>query len=121
MKSSHNRSLGHRGESLAADYLEKKGYAILERNRHTPYGEIDIIARSEDSIVFLEIKTRATKTLGPPEISISTRKAEHMRCAAEYYFQQHPEINIDWRIDVISIEMQANEDPHIVHFENAIT
>jgi putative endonuclease len=121
LKTNHRQSLGHTGENIAAGYLENKGYDVIARNFRTPYGEIDIIARLEDTIVFIEIKTRATKTLGPPEISITRRKAEHMRSAAEYYVQQHPELKNEWRIDAISVQMQAHDNPMIVHFENAIT
>ena len=105
MKSAHRQSLGHLGESIAAAYLEKKGYTILDRNLRTPYGEIDLIAGHAESIIFIEVKTRASKSLGPPEISITPRKAEHMRCAAEYYIQQHPELINDWRIDVLTIQL----------------
>src|SRR4030042_5348391 len=109
MKSDHRKSLGYIGESLAAAFLEKQEYSILERNFRTPYGEIDLITKQGDTIVFTEVKTRASTSLGPPEVSITPRKAEHMRNAAEYYIQQHPELNNEWRIDVISVQMQANE------------
>jgi putative endonuclease len=122
MKSSHRQLLGHSGESLAAVYLEKQGYSIIERNYRTPYGEIDLISKQGDVTVFTEVKTRASSSLGPPEISITRRKAEHMRCAAEYYIQQHPKLQTEWRIDVISVQMQTNvTNPLIDHFENAIT
>ena len=122
MKSKHRQSLGHCGESIAAGFLEKKGYTIIEKNYRTPYGEIDLMANQGDTIVFIEVKTRASSTLGPPEISITRRKAEHMRYAAEYYIQEHPDLRNDWRIDVISVQMQENETPPlIVHFENAIS
>jgi putative endonuclease len=122
MKSTRRQSLGHLGESIAAAFLEKKGYTILERNKRTPYGEIDLIALWEEVITFVEVKTRASPSLGPPEISITPRKAEHMRCAAEYYIQQHPERIHDWRIDVVAIQLYAsNTSPIIDHFENAIT
>ncbi|OGN91160.1 MAG: hypothetical protein A2Y88_10050 [Chloroflexi bacterium RBG_13_48_10] len=60
--------------------------------------------------------------MGPPEISITPRKAEHMRCAAEYYIQQHPELINDWRIDVLTIQLRKDNTPPLIdHFENAIT
>ncbi len=122
MISGHRQSLGHLGEALAANYLEKKGYAILERNWRTPYGEIDLIAQVNGVIVFVEVKTRASRSLGPPEISITPRKAEHMRSAAEYYIQQHSEMNNDWRVDVLTILLsKGNSPPLIDHFENVIT
>jgi putative endonuclease len=122
MKLKHRQSLGQIGESLAAGFLENKGFSIIERNHRTPYGEIDLITKQDDSIVFIEVKTRASRSLGPPEISITRKKAEHMRRAAEYYIQQHSEVHNEWRIDVISVQIQAKETPPLIdHFENAIT
>jgi putative endonuclease len=122
MKSNRRQMLGHRGESLAAGFLENMGHIILYRNYRTPYGEIDLIAIQGNTIAFIEVKTRANSSLGPPEISITPRKAEHMRNAAEYYIQEHPDQSNEWRIDVISIQIEDNgSPPNIVHFENAIS
>ena len=121
MKSGTRQSLGRLGETLAGVYLKNKGYDILERNWRTPYGEIDLVGKSLETIVFVEVKTRASKSLGPPEISITPRKAEHMRNAAEYYIQQHPEMDAEWRIDLITIQMQPNSTPALIdHFENVL-
>jgi putative endonuclease len=121
MKSARRQALGHLGESIAAAFLEKKGYVIQDRNWRTPYGEIDLIARYNEVITFVEVKTRASKSLGPPEISITPRKAEHMRCAAEYYIQQHPELTNDWRIDAITVQLHSDNTPPLIdHFENVI-
>jgi putative endonuclease len=121
MKFNHRQSLGHLGEALAANYLEKQAYIIIGRNYRTPYGEIDVIAQRGDMIVFVEVKTRASDSLGPPEISITPRKAEHMRCAAEYYIQQHPELKNNWQIDVVTVQMHTDDvSPQIDHFEDAI-
>ncbi len=122
MKVVHRKSLGKRGESIAAEYLESKGYTIVERNWRSPYGEIDLIAGYGEVMAFVEVKTRATKSMGPPEISITPRKAGHMLETAEHYIQQHPEENWDWRIDVITVQIRAdNPEPIIDHFENALT
>ena len=122
MKSDRRQTLGHRGEVLAANMLENKGYIILERNWRTPYGEIDLIAQHEDVITFVEVKTRASRSLGPPEISITPRKEAHMRSAAEYYIQQHPELTNDWRIDAITIQLNTDNTPPLIdHFENVIS
>lgn len=116
------QSMGRIGESIAAAYLRNKGYFILERNWRTPYGEIDLIARQSDAIVFVEVKTRASTSLGPPEISITPRKEQHMRAAAEYYIQQYPDLSNDWRIDLITIQFQANDNPALIdHFENVLS
>jgi len=122
MKKAYRQSLGHLGESLAAVYLEKQRYSIIERNCHTPYGEIDLVTQHEGVIVFVEVKTRSTRAFGPPEISITPQKQDHMRSAAEYYIQQHPGLVTDWRIDAIAIQMQGGQkQPLIVHFENVIS
>jgi putative endonuclease len=122
MKSARRQSLGHLGESLAATFLEKIGYTILERNWRTPYGEIDLITQRDEVIAFVEVKTRTSRSLGPPEISITPRKQEHMRCAAEYYIQQHPELIKDWRIDAITIQLHTDNSPPLIdHFENVIS
>jgi putative endonuclease len=122
MKVGRRQSLGRLGEALAGAFLNDKGYTILERNWRTPYGEIDVVAKQGESIVFVEVKTRSSKGLGPPEISITPRKAEHMRSSAEYYIQQHPETNADWRIDLITIQLQSDDSPAIIdHFENVLT
>jgi putative endonuclease len=121
MIGSARRSLGSLGESLAGAYLKNKGYEILERNCRTPYGEIDLVCKWKDTVIFVEVKTRASKSLGPPEISITPPKAEHMRNAAEYYIQQRAEMSTEWRIDLITIQLQSNSIPaQIDHFENVL-
>jgi len=119
MKNTQNQTIGRRGESFAAEYLQAKGYTILERNYRTPHGEIDLIAAVGDVIAFVEVKTRASNSLGPPEISITPRKIEHMRNAAEYFIQQHPEMTKDWRLDVITVQLKTGQPaPLVDHFEN---
>jgi putative endonuclease len=122
MKTSRRQSIGHLGESIAAVFLEKKGYTILERNYRTPHGEIDLIVSQDEFIAFVEVKTRTSSSLGPPEISITSRKIEHMRNAAEYFIQQHPEMVNDWRIDAITIQLNTDQSaPLVDHFENVGT
>ncbi len=113
--------IGRWGEDLAAAYLTRKGYTILERNLRTPYGEIDLLARSGDLILFVEVKTRTSLTFGQPEEAITARKKAHMQAAAEAYIQSHPDLVGDWRVDVISIYRKPNADPEILHFENALS
>ncbi len=118
MKAMKRLSLGHLGETIAATYLEKKGYSIKEKNSRTPYGEIDLVTMVDSTVIFVEVKTRASTSLGPPEISITTRKIEHMRSAAHYYIQQHPELSGEYRLDVIAILVNHDQPPIIDHFEN---
>ena len=121
MKPDQRQSLGRMGESIAGAFLKNKGYTLLERNWRTPYGEIDLVVKNNETIIFVEVKTRASTSLGPPEISITARKAEHMHDAAEYYIQQHPELTNDWRIDVVTIQLQPKNKPALIdHFENVL-
>jgi putative endonuclease len=115
------QTIGRWGESTAADFITQKGYIILGRNIRTPYGEIDLVAQKEGCTVFVEVKTRTTKLFGAPEVAVSKRKQDHMTASAEYYFQNHPDMSGEWRIDVISIETdRRGSSPVITHFENAI-
>ncbi|HBX69244.1 MAG TPA: YraN family protein [Chloroflexi bacterium] len=120
---SHRQSLGRWGETLAEDYLSRKGYSLLERNFRSPFGEIDLIVQKMQTLVFVEVKTRASETYGLPEASITVRKRQHLIQAAQAYLQSHLQPDLDWRIDVIAIRKPANNNtqPEIIHFENAIT
>ena len=116
--SGHNQKIGAWGEGVAAKYLEDHKYTILGRNIRTPYGEIDIVAKKIDIVIFVEVKTRTNKSYGPPEISVTARKQEHMLAAAEHYAQEN---EIDhWQIDVIAVEGKPGEQPNFTHFENAL-
>jgi putative endonuclease len=133
-KMSHSRqSLGHWGEAKAAEYLTSQGYEIIGCNVRTPYGEIDLVARQVDrpdlprdpspsTLVFIEVKTRASQRFGYPEVSVTPRKQAHMLASAQAYLQEHPELQSVWRIDVIAIQrFQMGEEVVIKHFVNAVT
>jgi len=114
------RSTGIWGESLAAEYLERNGYDILERNARTPYGEIDLIARQASVTVFVEVKTRRSTRFGNPEESITAAKRLHLLSAIESYLQSHPELDGEWRVDVIALQISSKTASELTHFENAI-
>ena len=121
------QSLGRWGEDQAARYLEARGYSVLSKNVRTPYGEIDIIAQqaitpnNPQELVFVEVKTRASSSLGPPEISVNRRKQARLCASAQAFLQEHPEYDCPWRIDVIAIQRLSLElPPDIVHFQDAI-
>ncbi len=104
----HNET-GKKGESLAADWLEKSGFTLLHHNwRHSHY-EIDIIASRSNMLHFIEVKTRRSNRFGYPEESVSDRKMENLMQAAEEFLYRHPE----WKkvqYDVLSITMGKNEE-----------
>ena len=116
--SNRKQAVGSWGEKMAAGYLQERGYNVISRNVRTPYGEIDIVAEKDGFTIFVEVKTRTSSSLGPPEISVTARKQKHMLATAEYYAQEN---EIDhWQIDVIAVEGKPETKPGITHFENAI-
>ena len=115
----NNQRVGKWGEDAATEYLIQHGLEILARNVRTPYGEIDIVAKQNDMVVFVEVKTLRSSQSFFPEHNVTARKREHMLAAAEFYAAEH---EIDhWQIDVISVEGKPLLTPKITHFENAIS
>ncbi len=116
------KALGRWGESVAAEFLIKRGYQIIERNMRTPYGEIDLVARMDEVTVFVEVKTRSNTRFGFPEEAITNSKRQHLIEASQKILQENPELDGDWRIDVIAIQkMDSADQPRIEHFENAVS
>jgi putative endonuclease len=119
-------SLGRWGETIAAAHLLRQGYTILAQNARTAYGELDLVVgdpRNDPAeIVFVEVKTRASTSLGPPEISITERKRAHLLAAAQAYLLAHPDLPQNWRVDVVAVfGAPGRGEPELVHFENALT
>ena len=98
---------GKKGESLAADYLKKNGYEILEKNFRCPLGEIDMIARDNEGLVFLEVKTRRSDDLGYPEEAVDRKKQTKISRLAAYYLQTKNLTNTQARFDVVAITMSG--------------
>ena len=116
----HNRKLGQWGENCAEEFLIGQGFKILDKNARTSEGEIDLIARRADLVVFAEVKTRAHNRNGYPEDAVTDEKMEHMVASAEIYLDQHPDLVGQWRIDVIAITVTGRgKDPQIEWFEDA--
>jgi putative endonuclease len=111
-----NKELGQEGEQMAADYLKKNGWEILEMNYRYRRSEIDLIAVKDLHLVFFEVKVRTNTTFGHPEDFVDDKKAENIIKGAEHYIGQ-----IDWRgnirFDIISIIKK--EKPELKHFEDA--
>ena len=115
------RDTGILGEKLAGDFLKKRGYHILETNYRCPEGEIDIVAKRKDSLVFVEVRTKTSTEFGSPEESITPAKKERMRTAALYYRQAHGNLPMTWRIDVVAVELtQKGKLSRIELIENAV-
>ena len=124
MKASSGK-IGQWGEGIAAEYLEERGYQILTRNYHTSQGEIDIVAVSPDiqypCLVFVEVKTRSSPKYGYPEEAVGRKKWQRMSKAILVYLEAHPDLESEWRVDVIAILGQpGGVNPQIQHYENVV-
>jgi putative endonuclease len=99
----HRGNLGKRGEDIAAAYLVKGGYRILERNWRCARGEIDIVATLGGDLVFVEVKTRSSTAYGHPLESITLVKLARLRALAGAWCQAHPEVSGSLRIDAVAV------------------
>ena len=99
-----DRGSGALGETFAAKQLERDGFTILERNYHSRYGEIDIIAEGAPYILFVEVKTRRRSPLVSPMEAVTFSKQEKLRKTALCYLQEHPEAQaLQPRFDVAAV------------------
>ncbi len=114
-----NRVLGDRGERAAAAYLRKRGMRIIVRNYKGAGGEIDLIARDGDTLVFIEVKTRQA---GTPAEAVTPEKQKRITRAALAFLKKHDLLNagVPSRFDVVAVVWpEADRQPRIEHFPNA--
>ena len=115
------RDTGNLGEKLAAEFIRKQGYVILQTNYRCPEGEVDIVARQKDCLVFVEVRAKRGREFGSPEESITPAKMEKLRRVAAHYCQTHDDIPDSWRIDVVAVEIDRQDRPlRIELIENAV-
>lgn len=99
-----NKKLGKKGEDKAAEYLEKCGYRILERNfRCGRYGELDIVAEDGGYICFIEVKSRSSINFGLPCEAVNKAKQEKLRVLAFFYLDRNSLVDSDVRFDVVEV------------------
>lgn len=101
----NKRRVGERYEELAADYLSKLGYEIIEKNFRCRCGEIDLIAKQDEYLVFVEVKYRSTLAKGYPEEAVNFKKQKIISRVADYYMMKNrmETNNMTVRFDVVSI------------------
>ena len=116
-----NTGSGRLGEQLTAEYLEEKGYEIVERNFKCRFGEIDIIASNRQYLVFCEVKLRKSANFAAAREFVDARKQQRLRTTALLYLSQH-ETPLQPRFDVIEIyapDGTQTRRPQITHMEDA--
>jgi putative endonuclease len=108
---------GNEGEQIAADFLIKKGFEIVERNYRHGHSEIDLIVRKDNWLIFVEVKARSSFAFGHPEEFVDYKKEKKILEGAEHYIYK-----ADWqgnvRYDIVSIQLN-NDKPDVVHLEDA--
>ena len=101
------QSLARWGEDVAWRALERQGFRLLARNWRCPEGEIDLVMKLADTIVFVEVKTRQSNRFGVPEEAVTPAKLRRMCSAARAFLQAQGMDGADWRLDVVAIECSA--------------
>lgn len=108
---------GKKGEEIAVSYLKNKGYEIVDTNKRFGKAEIDIIAKTRNEFVFVEVKTRTSDFFGFPEESVNDKKIEMMAFAAEQFTEETGNTT-EIRFDIISVIFK-NEKFYVTHIEDA--
>ncbi|MGK9368681.1 YraN family protein [Melioribacter sp. Ez-97] len=115
----NKRERGNLGEEIACNYLINKGMTVIDRNYHYGHGEIDIICKDNDTIVFVEVKYRKSLKYGEPEFAITKNKQRQIRKIAEAYLYEKKITDQPCRIDVITIVHEAGKEPALTHYRDA--
>jgi putative endonuclease len=114
------REKGNEAEDTAVELLLNKGYQIIKRNfTYGRIGEIDIVAKDGDTLVFVEVKSRKTKEYGSPLESVTPKKQRVLRKVAEGYYYINKLEDVSSRFDIIAIDY-SEKPPVVEHLENAI-
>ncbi len=106
------------GEDSACRFLEKLNYKIIDRNFRVGYGEIDIVAVHDNTLVFVEVKTRSSDKFGTPFEAITPWKLKPLIRTAQFYKQTHKNLPEEMRIDAIGVKVLGSEVTDIEHIQN---
>ncbi len=111
--------LGHRGERIAAAYLTDAGLLVLDRNWRCREGELDIVARDGDALVFCEVKTRRGVGFGHPVEAVTATKQRRLRTLAQRWLAAHEEHAPDLRFDVVGVLVRPERPAVVTHLRGA--
>ncbi len=117
MPHKEKNEIGKAGEEIALDFFKNKGYRIMEKNYKTVFGEIDIIAKDKDTIVFIEVKTRTDISFGYPFEAVNPKKRKKIKNVALSYMKRFKK-ELPSRFDVLSINFEEGRNK-IEHFKDA--
>src|SRR4030066_896774 len=109
------KELGKKGEEVALRFLKKKGYRIIERNYVCKMGEMDIIAKEKDTLVFIEVKTRTSTLFGPPQLAVNSSKQRQLSKVALNFLKEKQLEDVKARFDVVAILLvQKGEEIELI-------
>jgi len=122
MSNRDRRGLGRAGEGHARRYLEGRGYAFVEANWRCPFGELDLVMRDGEELVFVEVKLRSGESTGRADDAVSAAQARRLLVSGENYVASHTEWAAKiWRIDLVAIERGVDGAIDALrHYENAV-
>ena len=115
------RRLGQWGEQLVAEHLRRQGWTVVTRNFRCRMGELDIVAKNDQYIIFVEVKLRKDDRFGSACEAVTPSKQRKLRITAQFYLVSHP-TQLQPRFDVIEIyapQGTSTAKPEIIHWENA--
>ncbi len=107
----YNHVTGKTGEQLGIEYLKERGYQIVGHNVRAPFGEIDLVAREGNALVFIEIKARRSLAFGRPEEAVTLQKRKQLERLASWYLMKLGDDNFPVRFDVLSVLLAPGELP----------
>jgi putative endonuclease len=115
----YKKTIGRFGEDLAADFLLKRGYAIIDRNIKIGHGEIDLIASKQSELVFVEVKTIASQKMGPADEALKHRQIKILKKTISCYCQINRLNQLKTRLDFISVDIdRLRKTAKIRHYKN---
>lgn len=114
----HQSTIGREGEALAAAYLKKKGYRIIEQNYRCQLGEIDIVAVDRKTLCFVEVKTRSSDDYDRPQVAVHKQKQHKLSRVALWFLKEKRLENVSARFDVVAVRRRGDLN-EVEHFENA--
>ena len=104
-----NSLFGRAGEDYAVTLLKNRGYQIITRNFRSRFGEIDIIPKDSETLVFVEVKTRLSRKFGEPEEAVTGQKLFKIQKVGEFFSLTHPTLPKKFRIDVVAINLEKGK------------
>lgn len=107
--------VGKAGEEIARQFLKSSGFRILARNYSCPAGEIDLVCCDQESVIFVEVKTRTDDSPADPEANVTPAKQRHLTRAAEFWLAKHRWPERAYRFDVVTVIMPEGGEPQVRH------